>query len=152
MEVEIVTKPEFTVLGLLARGKVGPEFIPPLWDRLFVRINEIQNKIKSRIGYGVMSNYDETTKEFNYLAGFDVESGIEVPEGMIIWKVPDQTYAVIRCTIPTIMQAYQFFAQEWSLKEGYQRASGPEFEFYPENFNPEEEETSMIYLYIPIKK
>ncbi|MFQ5819477.1 MAG: hypothetical protein ACE5I5_05780 [Candidatus Heimdallarchaeota archaeon] len=31
MDVEIVTKAAFTVLGMVERGKNGPTFIPPLW-------------------------------------------------------------------------------------------------------------------------
>ncbi len=150
MDVEIVTKPAFTVLGMVERGKNGPKFIPPLWERYMKRFDEIKNKRKSNVGYGVMDNYDKAIEEFDYLAGIEVEPGTEAPEGFTIWDIPNQTYAVIACTIPTIGEVYQFFYQEWLPKEGYQRADGPEFEFYPENF--ENKETDTIYLYLPIKK
>lgn len=148
--MEIVTKPAFTVLGMVKRGKNGPKFIPPLWERYMKRFDEIKNMRKSNIGYGVMDNFDKSTKEFDYLAGIEVEPGTEAPESFTIWNIPKQTYAVMTCTIPTIGEAYQFFDREWLPQEGYQRADGPEFEFYPENF--EKIETDTIYLYLPIKK
>ncbi len=116
MEIEIKTKPGFTVLGILERGKDGPKFIPPLWEKYMTRFNEIVHLIKDRNSYGVMANYDEGTKEFDYLAGHQVEHGTEAPEGLTTWDVPEQTYAVITCTVPTIMEAYQFFHKEWLPK------------------------------------
>lgn len=150
MNVEIVTKPAFTVLGMVERGKNGPKFIHPLWERYMKRFDDIKNKRKSNVGYGVMDNYDNATEEFDYLAGIEVEPGTEAPEGFTTWDIPNQTYAVIACTIPTIGEVYQLFYQEWLPKEGYQRTDGPEFEFYPENF--ENIETDTIFLYLPIKK
>jgi len=70
------------------------------------------------------------------------------PEGMTAWNIPKQTYAVIACTVPTIMKAYRFF-REWLSKEDYQPAKGPEFELYPENYR--NVETDTMYMYFPIE-
>jgi AraC family transcriptional regulator len=151
MEAEIKTKPGFTVMGLLERGTDGPKFIPPLWDKYFTRFDEVKGVIKNRIGYGVMANYDEGTKEFDYLAGHQVEPGTEVPEGLTTWDVPDRTYAVIPCTVPTIMEAYQFFYKEWLPTVDYEVCEGePEFEYYPEDFD--NIENSAMFMYFPIRK
>jgi len=69
MEVEIVTKSAFTVLGIVKRDKNGPKFIPPLWERFMKRYDEIRNMTESSVGYGVMDNYDESTKELIILLG-----------------------------------------------------------------------------------
>ena len=151
MEVEVKTKPGFTVLGLAERGKDGPKFIPPLWEKLHARHDEVMEFSKNKLGYGVMANYDEVTEEFDYLAGMEVDPGIQAPEGLTTWDVPDQTYAVIPCTVPTIMEAYQFYHKEWLPNVEYEACMGePEFELYPEDY--EGIETGTLYMYFPIRK
>jgi predicted transcriptional regulator YdeE len=151
MEVEIKTRPGFTVLGLVERGKDGPKFIPPLWEKYFTRWDEVKTTVKGGIAYGVMTNYDEGTKEFDYLAGHEVESGTKALEGLTTWDIPEQTYAVIACTVPTIMEAYQYCYQEWLPSMDYEAVRGvPEFELYPEDY--EDIETGLMYMYFPIRK
>lgn len=148
MEVKIEKKPRFKVLGVAGRGSDGPSFIPSLWERLNKKEVDIWHLFKSTAeGYGVMDNYDPATKELDYLAGHESEPGTEAPEGMVTWDVPEQTYAVIQCTIETIMDAYRYFT-EWCCDKGYLRKKGPEFEFYPRNWL----ETGLIYMCFPIQK
>jgi AraC family transcriptional regulator len=98
-----------------------------------------------------MTNYDEGTKEFDYLAGHQVEPGAKAPQGLATWDIPEQTYAVIPCTVPTIMEAYQFFHKEWLPNADFEACAGePEFEFYPEDFD--DIQTSTIFMYFPIRK
>ncbi len=94
-----------------------------------------------------MDNHDPETREFDYLAGREAEPGTAAPRGLAAWEVPEQTYAVFQCTIETIMDAFRQFT-EWSQKEGYRRAEGPEFELYPEGW----QDTGTIYVYFPIEK
>jgi predicted transcriptional regulator YdeE len=151
MKVEIRNKPAFTVLGLVERGIDGPKFIPPLWDKYMSRYDEVKEFIKDRNSYGIMANYDEVTKEFDYLAGHQVDPGTEAPGGLTTWDVPEQTYAVIPCTVPTIIDAYRFFQQEWLPTADYAAHQGePEFEFYPQDFHSIE--TSKMFMYFPIQK
>ena len=151
MEAKIEFKPAFIVLGIMKRGKGGTKFIPPLWDKFFEQYHEkTRNLRKSNAGYGVMRNYDPQTKEFDYLAGFEVDSDTKVPKGMITWNIPKQTYVTIACTVPTIMKAVEFFQKQWAPNQGYQHAEGPEFEYYPEDYK--NVETDTMYMYFPIKK
>jgi AraC family transcriptional regulator len=151
MEVEVKIRPGFTVLGLVERGKEGPKFIPPLWDKYFSRWDEVKEVIKDRVAYGIMTNYDEETKEFDYLAGHQVEPGTKAPEGLTTWDIHEQTYAVIPCTVPTIMEAYQFYNKEWLPNVEYEACLGePEFELYPEEY--EGIETGILFMYFPVRK
>lgn len=143
MEVQITTKPAFSVLGILDRG--SPPSIPELWKRFKKRSGEIQKK--SGGAYGVMDHCDETIGEFSYLAGFEVEAGTEAPEGMTTWEVPEQTYAVVTCTVPTVDEAIRFFYKEWLPKHDCRHA-GPEFEYYPEEWD----EKAPMYFYFPVRK
>ena len=151
METKIKFKPAFLVLGIMKRGKDGTTFIPPLWDKFFEQYHEkTRNLRKSNAGYGVMRNYDPQTKEFDYLAGFEVDSDTKVPKGMITWNTPKQTYVTIACKVLTIMKAVEFFQKQWTPNQGYQRAEGPEFEYYPEDYK--NVETDTMYMYFPIKR
>jgi predicted transcriptional regulator YdeE len=150
MEITVQTKPAFTVLGMVERGKNGPEFIPSLWGRFEQRFDEIKEMIISGESYGVMDNYDETTKEFDYLAGVKVEAGTPSPEGMSVWDIPEQAYAVMACTVPTTKKAYEYYRSEWLPQSEYTTGTGPEFELYPEDYR--EIETDTVYLYFPLKK
>jgi len=151
MEVEIKNKAEFTVMGMVERGKDGPKFVPPLWEKFHTRSDEVMEFTKDRIGYGVMANYDEGTEEFDYLAGVQVKPGSQAPKGMTTWDVPEQTYAVIPCTVPTIMEAYKFYYKEWLPSVEYEACKGkPEFELYPEDY--EGIETGTMFMYFPIQK
>ena len=41
--------------------------------------------------------------------------------------------------------------QEWMPENGYKRASGPDYEYYDEAFDPRKPD-SILYIYIPIEK
>ena len=151
MEAKVEFKRAFLVLGIMKRGKDGTKFIPPLWDIFFKQYHEkTRNLRKSNASYGVMRNYDLQTKEFDYLAGFEVDPDTEVPEGMVKCNIPKQTYVAIACTVPTIMKAVEFFQKQWVPNQGYQPAEGPEFEYYPEDYT--NVETDTMYMCYPIKK
>lgn len=151
MEAKIEIKPAFLVLGIMKRGRDGTKFIPPLWDRFFKQYHEKTKSLrKSNASYGVMKNYDSKTKEFDYLAGFEVDLDTEVPKEMTTWNIPKQTYATITCTVPTIIKAVEFFQKQWLPNQSYQPAEGPEFEYYPEEYK--NVETDTMYMYYPIKK
>jgi AraC family transcriptional regulator len=150
MEPKIVTKPAFTVVGMKYRGKNEKSEIPQLWEQFGPRICEIKHLADPHVAYGVMHNYDEESGEFDYVAGFEVSSVAEVPEGMVSWEVPEQTYAVFTCTLPTLMETFERAYKTWLPHSGYQRADSPEFELYDENFDSQDENSEMA-IYIPIR-
>jgi AraC family transcriptional regulator len=150
MEPKIVTKSAFTVVGVKYRGKNEKNEIPQLWEQFGPRICEIKRLADPHVAYGVMHNYDEESGEFDYVAGFEVSSVAEVPEGMVSWEVPEQTYAVFTCTLPTLMETFEHAYKTWLPQSGYQRADSPEFELYDENFDSQDENSEMA-IYIPIR-
>lgn len=150
MEPKIVTRPGFTVVGMLYHGKNEKGEIPQMWGQFIPRVDEIKHKVNPHVAYGVIGNFDESSGEFDYVAGLEVESIAGIPEGMVSWEVPEQTYAVFTCTLPTLMEAFQHAYKTWLPQSGYSRAGGPEFELYDENFDPEDESSEM-YIYIPIE-
>jgi predicted transcriptional regulator YdeE len=149
MEPKIVTRPAFTVVGMLYHGKNENNEITQMWREFGPRMREIQHAVNPDVCYGVCSGPEEDD-EFDYIAGFEVHSTRDIPEGMVSWEVPEQKCAVFPCTLPTIHQAYQHAFETWLPQSGYQRTHGPDFELYDENFDPQVKD-SELSLYIPIQ-
>lgn len=152
MEPRIVTKPAFNVLGLKYYGKNEHNEIKAMWGEFNARIQEILDAgSEPGMAYGVCSAEMAVNGEFYYLAGLEMQRIDAVPEGMEQWEVPAQTYAVFPCTLPTIGEAYQYAFETWLPQSGYQRAPGPDFEYYDEDFDPHAP-NSELSIYIPITK
>jgi AraC family transcriptional regulator len=149
MEPEIKSKPAFTVVGMKYRGKNEKDEIPQLWFKFGRRMNEIKHKIGP--AYGIRDNYDDKSGEFDYVAGIEVDSSADIPERMVRMDVPEQTYVVFTCTLPTLGETFHHVYTTWLPQSGYTRVDGPEFELYDETFNPADE-TSMLYIYVPVVK
>jgi predicted transcriptional regulator YdeE len=152
MEPKIVTKPSFTVVGTKYFGKNENGEIPAMWPMASSRFKEINHTIQPPIWdcYGVCGNLDDQGN-FEYLAGIEVTKTKDLPEGMVSWEVPEQTYAVFPCTLSEIHQTYEFAHKSWMPENGYQRAEGPDFEYYDETFEPGDPK-SLLYVYIPVEK
>jgi predicted transcriptional regulator YdeE len=150
MQPKIVTKPAFIVAGMLYRGRNEKGEIPQLWQAFGPRMGELVHAAGEPIAYGVMDHFDEVSGEFDYLAGIKVGEGGDLPDGMVSWQIPAQTYAVVSTTLPTIRDVFDELYNAWLPASGYRRAPGPEFELYDERFNAAEPH-SELDLYIPIE-
>ena len=148
MEPKIVTKPAFTVVGMLYHGKNENNEIAQLWGVFSPRIPEIQHVTDG--AFGVCDEPDESGA-FKYLAGMAVSSTAEIPAGMVSWEVPAQTYAVFPCSLQNIGEAYRYAHDTWIPQSGYQCGDGPDYEYYDEEYDPAVE-GSLFTIYIPIKK
>lgn len=150
MKPKTTARPAFTVVGVKYRGKNENNEIPQMWSEFGPRMNEIKHKRNPHVAYGVMGNFDGDTGEFDYVAGFEVTSAAELPEGMVSWEVPEQNYAVFTCTLPTLHDTFHYIYETWLPQSGCQRAEGPEFELYDKSFDPQDKSSEM-YVYIPIQ-
>jgi AraC family transcriptional regulator len=149
MEVTIVERSPFTVVGLKVRSKNENNEIPQLWQVLGPRTSEIENMVDDTAAYGISANVDKETREFDYIAGFEVSSAEDVPEGMVAFEVPGGKYAVFATTLPKIGETFDQAYHTWLPEAGHQPAGGPEFELYDERFDPQDP-NSEFGLYIPI--
>jgi AraC family transcriptional regulator len=148
MEPQIVQKPAFTAVGMKYRGKNQNREIPQLWEQFIPHMGEIKHMSTPTNSYGIMDHYDPATGDFDYLAAFGVDSADDIPAGMEVWAVPEQTYAVFPCTLATIQQVMGDAYRMWLPQSAYQGAEGPMFEFYDENFTGD---NSPLYIYVNIK-
>jgi AraC family transcriptional regulator len=152
MEAQIVHKEAFTVIGLKYRGQNETgEDIPRLWEELAESLEGIENPLNPKAACGVVSNYDDETATFDYVAGVEVEGTHHVPLGMTKLKIPDKTYAVFRCSIEDLDETYREIYETWLPHSSYQRADGPEFEQYSAGFLKGEEDAE-VSVHIPIKE
>jgi predicted transcriptional regulator YdeE len=147
MEPKVVTKPSFSVVGMKYRGKNEHGEIPQLWERFLPHQDEINTKVHPDIFYGIMDHYDEQTGEFDYIAGMEVAPNGPPPTHMVEVTVPAQTYAVFKCTLPTLHQTYRLATETWLPASPYRRAASPDFELYDETFIKDE----TMYIYLPVE-
>ena len=147
---KIINIPAFTVAGIKYRGKNENNEIPRLWREGYQRLIDIPQRVQRNIFYGILNNYDEESGDFDYLAGTEITGGEELAEGLVCWEIPEQTYAVCSCTLPQLGEAFQKLQNEWLPQSNFERAPGPEFELYDEEFHVENQSSTM-YIYIPIK-
>jgi AraC family transcriptional regulator len=147
MEPKIVTKPAFTVIGLYIRTKPMSPDIPALWDRFVPRMGEIQNVSEPYTSYGVMGNHG--ADGFDYLAGDPAEQTDNLPEGMTLWQIPANTYAVFDATLSNVGQVFNDIYNKWLPSSEYQPVDGFTLERYGEDFSPD---TPNFTVFVPIQK
>jgi AraC family transcriptional regulator len=151
MEPKIVHREAFTVIGMHYRGKNENNEIPQLWQALGPRFQALENVANQQVAYGISANMDEKTKEFDYVAGFEVSDPEDIPEGMVRWEVPAAEYVVFTTTLPAIGDTFHQAYDNWLPQSGYQPTGGPEFELYDERFDPQDPD-SKFDLYIPVER
>jgi predicted transcriptional regulator YdeE len=146
MEPKIVTKPAFSVVGMEYVGMNKHNEIKGMWDEFAPRMREIKHPDYSWGTYGICQG--EANEETPwYLAGVEVTKVEDVPTGMVVWEIPQQTYAVFPCTLPTLHEAYRYAFEEWLPGSDYERVEGPDFELYTEEFDPDD---PRMYIYVPV--
>lgn len=150
MEYRIENYPAFTAVGLKARYGQNSKDIPKLWDAFVPRMGEVTHKADFPHSYGLMGNYDPASGEFDYMACLPVTEPTDIPEGMSVWEVPAQTYAVFDSTLQTVSQTFDSIYKEWLPTATVVRTAGPEFELYDGDFDPEAGKFDLS-IWIPIQ-
>ena len=160
MEPEIKHIDTITAIGMI--GEVIPlmsqessnnmQVIPALWQELHARRHDLPDCIIDRISVigGIAQKMPDRNLE--YLAGVMVSDGnVEVPEGMTKRRIPAGEYAVFthRGPVRNLGHTKNYIYGSWLPKSGRERADGPQFSLYSENFDPNGDQ-SEIYLHIPL--
>jgi predicted transcriptional regulator YdeE len=154
MNVDIVTRPPFAVIGIEGSGSAdqAQHWIPPLWEKARSGRAEVERLIVGD-GWGLMSAVEHYlsrwTDRGKYLAGWEVKTEAQAPEGWSIWRVPETTFAVIRCTVESYGEVWQEFHARF-LKTGEYQPAGAVHEFYPKEFR--NLATDSLHLYFTIRK
>lgn len=148
--IRFETLPAFKVMGLKYRGNNANQEIAQMWGNLNERVHEIP--MSGECAYGVCFVLNDTFGgEFEYIAGFKVEDGAKVPEGMVVVDVPTSRYAVFahHGSIDALKQTYHDICDVWWPSSGY-TPCGYDMEVYTDEwkgFSPD----SVFYIYEPVK-
>lgn len=158
MEVKIISKPSFSVIGKVGQGSsdCGPQWIKPLWDEANSNFSEISHLAKrdesgKLVGiWGLMSDVGMQFKRWGaegmYLAGCEVGDNAEAPESWTLWAVPSQSYVVTECTLESYGEAFDNVLNSYLPNNGYELI-GAVHEYYPQ-----EADKGTIHLYFPIAR
>jgi AraC family transcriptional regulator len=147
-----VNLPALTVLGkVLITKPMSPE-IPVLWTTVMPGVKGVPQLIDRLVTPGVwMGVMDMEGEYLKYMAGEPVEAlGLPETPGFERWDIPEGRYAVFDSTLGNISKTFGEIYGSWIHNAGFQRGDGPEFEHYPADFDPQNQ-NSLVEIYIPLK-
>jgi AraC family transcriptional regulator len=145
----------FTVVGFSGRfDQADKAGIPMLWPRLAERLG-----FPGQVGwetYGVSWNIDPAEGGFSYMAAAAIAPGRATPEGLERLEIPAQAYVVFRQTVdggplqPQMLAGLKAIWSEHMPRSPYRLSGGPDFEFYPGDFEPNRA-GAWIDIYLPVE-
>lgn len=153
------TEQAFDVIGIAARTTNAAEFqgrgiILRLWQR-FIQ-DRIASKIPNRLDSDILALYydyaSDKDGEYSFLIGARVKAGTEVPEGMVVVRVPASGYAVFttqKGAVPKVV--IDVWQKIWQLEESgeLKRAYRIDYQQYDErSYNPLD---AKIDIYISVR-
>lgn len=149
MEGKIINIKGFKAVGLTYFGDNKNGEIPGLWEVFNKRYNDIKNKSKSMLCYGICYDEPDSEGRFHYTACSEVDSFEGVPQGMETKVVPAGKYIVYTYdgAIKDLGGFYNDIFAKWIPASGCQMDSRPQLELYDERFMQDGE----FDIYIPIK-
>ena len=154
VELRIVEKAAFKVVGMKVETRMSENKIPGLWAQFLERIHEVKQRSNVHDTYGISEYSDNYVDEWsNYWACVPVNCIEEIPEGMVAKTVSAARYVVVthKGKLQTMSNAFDYIYTTWLPKSGYELDEKDSFELYSERFLGGDNEESEIDLYIAIK-
>jgi AraC family transcriptional regulator len=149
LQPTIITKPAFSVVGLLLHTQPMSPDIPALWDKFVPRMAEIPHPAAEHASYGLMGRFDPATGMFDYMAGNLVTQVDQLPASMSRWDIAASTYAVLETTMTGIGETMDYLQRTWLPASEYDPSDAPSFERYGEAFSPD---NPVLEIYVPVHK
>ena len=142
MEPRIEQFEPFTVVGLkFPADRLGWNIVPTLFYRLIGLYPRIAHPVDDGTCYGISYRRSGPggTDEMWYVAGVEVSSVDELPEGFVSHTVPAGEYAVFpaRGGLAGIGPAYHFLSDQWMPSASYKEARSGAIEVYGPRFAPD---------------
>jgi len=135
--------------------------LPQLWNTFSKRVDKIKNRVNDKEYFGVCGEIREIDPsirmdddiKFNYLAGVEVSSVEELPEGMKVVEMPEEKYIVYthRGELDKLEATYKAIYSKWLPNTEFELSKAYDFEFYDERFTGPINPDSELDIYIPIK-
>jgi AraC family transcriptional regulator len=124
--------------------------IPRQWERFLPYLGTIPGQV-GRTAYGVCCNGDGAGN-FDYIAGVEVSSFDDMPDGFSRVRIPAQRYAVFshRDHVSRIRAAFYTIWNRWLPASNHEHADAPDFERYDERFDPRTG-TGTVEIWLPVR-
>jgi len=149
----IVAKPAFRAAGIIYSGR-DTAAVSRLWQQFWKLVDTKLIDIKGRQLLGVcMHDIDMRNNEvFDYYAGFELDSSIEVPSGFEIIEIPENTYAGFthRGAADKIQRTYDQIYNAWLPFTDRLPTMDLDIIFLDSNFS--NSENSEVDIFIPINR
>lgn len=142
--------PALLIAGLGARyANGGDPAIPLQWQRFAPHIGHVPGQVGA-VSYGAVANFDEDNS-FDYIAGVEVKSFSDLPEGFATLRIPARRCAVFthRSHVSIIPATMAAIWRDWLPASGHRFADAPFFELYDERFNPRSGDGE-VELWLPL--
>ncbi len=157
MEPKIITLQKLMIVGVQTFGNAEDGSAPQMWDVLMSNDINIPKRINKNISYGIetYTKEMETSKNWFYMAGVEVDSFDNMPIQMSAKVIPENTYACFEFKGAIPQKLGEFFQKiyiQWLPNSGYEQAGPYDIERYDERFLGVDNEESMLEILIPIRQ
>ena len=152
MNVELISKSAFVVIGREGSTADGEGFVQQLWAEANAHFDEVAPLVKRdengvSVGFwGAMTDFSRSfrpwEKDFSqglYLAGVECNDDAQPPEGWVRWDIPAFSYLRAECTSPTLFTDMLAYLDAQNLK-----LAGAVQDFA-------DSKTGKNYMYFPIR-
>ena len=145
--VEIIERDPMKFIGIetkfvhiLSKDYNGDQVITPLWQKFLPLSHNIPNRIGDPLYAAIWGEPEEDRShpyELHYLCAATVSSFDDVPDGMITYEVPAQTYAMIvhRGPISELGKTIEFLYRQWLPDSPWKHTGNTDIEVYDHRFD-----------------
>lgn len=155
MRIRFEWRNPFIVAGVEAENAMESEAMAAIWAKFI----SLRDKIPEPIGdycYGIHytgKDYDpKTMKGSKYFVGMEIKEPVEMPEELLIHKVPGGYYAVFEYvgSINAIGEAYGYIFGELQKTVSFIPAMSDMFEVYDERYAGDSDK-SVVEIWVPVQ-
>jgi AraC family transcriptional regulator len=154
MEPGLVDQPALMLAGIGYHGDNSDGGLVGVWQKFASQISRVPHARLPRRMYGLWMYPDnfQTTRDFDYLAGLEVDRWPKLATGMKAQRLPASRYAVFehQGSLRSIRQTYVYAYGEWLPRSGFQPAAQFDLECYDERFTGPDCADSILSILIPI--
>ncbi len=152
MEIKLMEKPAFMVVGMKYLGKNENQEIAQMWGRFNQVAGAIARDVKGCYGVcSMLEGVDDGT--FEYLACFELDKIDQLPDWAVVKMLPANTYAIFEHVGAAngLRDTYHKIYTTWLPQSGYEPKGGYDMEVYTDEFKDFAPDSKM-YIYVPVKK
>ena len=152
MEMKLVERPAFSVMGLKYEGQNEHDEIGQLWGQFNARVKAMP-ELMGPEAYGLCTWVDEATGVFEYVSAYVVKNVDQMPEGFVLRSVHAHRYAVFahRGPLDNLRESYNNIYQVWLPQSGLKLHPDKfDMEVYDEAFKAGAPD-SVMWIYVAVE-